>query len=1065
MGTALAPSGRAFPHFMFGTFSGACVVLLLALLPGTASWWFGRRLSSRIDDPTLPELLAAHRRRNGAMFGAVVAAAGWVAVWSEARVGVLVAVSALVAYAGLVAAAYPLRRSLYQETWTFRAYCSFYPRLVLGLFGFWLTLAALPAVASLAGRRDWVVAAALGVLLLLWNNRYAGVVRACLRTRLLPEGELLTGCRELARRSGATPTRFEYVDLGGGVFPNAMALPSLRGSSVVFTSTLLERFDHREMLAICAHELAHFEHYNPHFLQRVNNGNQLLIVLGAATEPVSRLAGLGWGTLVSGFWLAAVVVSLAIRARGKQRQETACDLRAVDLTQDGEATIRALTKLYTIARLPRRLDQQAELSATHPSLARRIRDIRRAAGLLPVAVAEPVRVSSTDGGTSVTFNDTNLHWIERNGSAHSRSYAELTELRLDARPQRRPRLVVTEVGGRRWEMPLRGADISSIQAVLDLVDGRLADPVRPPLLTPRIPRMVLLASGMLALLFSQSATVFVALLAWFKPTAALVAGTGLALLTAAALLLRDHSSTPYLPGVVLLAVAGLALVRLAQKEREENQSRVRPFIAVLGLAAACALGAVTTYGINVVSLHRGARALPSATVLVMALVGALACSPGRRRALSTGAACSLAIALTLVGSDAVMDRLARDSFVVDAPALRWRVLDAKPVQTFDVPAETSRIDLSPSGQSIAVYREDYDDDEHASSVQVGRIGGELTSISVDQVAFVTDDEILTLRSDSHAATLRVERLRGSRDVLWQHVVDGLSAPALALDHATGHFDVVGWHGATSLVRVDGDLRSAGARETRWPVARNGDGYVAAVSLAGPDALIVEMQYERNILARALPWRWTWAHLLLPVRTVTRYATMTGDARKPLGESKLDVSCLANAFPASGLTCTAFDGSRTRIVAIDAGTGAVKGIGVIDGRFFTDHVAVAGWLTGWAAGTPVAIHVTSGEAFRMAAPAVTLRLVAASGDRLAALMMADDGLTVRVYAPLSAADDGPESDGPDTVWSSFAPDCAPHSARSAMIGSIRIACNAGGRTAQAAAMMTRVAAAPIPHMSR
>jgi Zn-dependent protease with chaperone function len=1050
---------------MFGTFSGTCVVLIIALLPGAASWWFGRRLSSRIDDPTLPELLAAHRRRNGAMFGAVVAGAGWVAVWSEARISVLVVLSALVAYAGLVAAAYPLRRALYQETWTFQAYCSFYPRLIFGLFGFWLTLAALPAIASLAGHGDWVVAAALAVLLLCWNNRYADVVRGCLRTRLVPEGKLLTACRDLAQRSGATPTRFEYVDLRGGVFPNAMALPSLRGSSVVFTSTLLERFDHSEMLAICAHELAHFEHYNPRYLQRLNSGNQLLIVLGAATAPAARLASLGWGPLVSGFWLAAVVASLAIRSRGKQQQETACDLRAVDLTQDGEATIRALTKLYTIARLPRRLDQQAELSATHPSLARRIRDIRRAAGLLPVAVAEPVRVSSTDGGTCVTFNDTNLHWIERTGSAHSRSYAELTELRLDARSPRRPRLVATDVAGRRWEMPLHGADMSSIQAVLDLVDGRLADPVRPPLLTPRIRRMVLLACAMLALLFSQSAAVFVTLLAWFTPTAALLAGSGLALLTAAALALRDYSSTPYLLGVVLLGIAGLALVRVGQKEREENQTRVRPLIAVLGLAAACAVGAVATFGMDVVSLHRGARALPSATVLVMALVGALACFPGRCRALLSAAACSLAIALALVGSDAVMDRLARDSFVVDAPPLRWTVLDAKPVQTFDVPAETSRIDLSPSGQSIAAYQEDYDDDEHASIVQVGRIGGELTSMSVDQVAFVTDDEIMTLRSDSHNATVQVERLRGSRDVLWQHVVDGLSAPALALDRATGHFDVVGWHGATSLVRVDGDLGSAEATETRWPVAQNGDGYVAAVSLAGPHALVVEMEYGRNILGEALPWRWTWAHLLLPGRTVTRYATITGDVRKPLGESKLDVSCLANAFPGSGLTCTAFDGSRTRVVAIDAGTGAVKGIGMLDGRFFTDHVAVGGWLTGWAAGKPVAVHLPTGTAFQMPPSARTLRLVAASGGRLAALMMGDDRLTVRVYTPLSTADDRPESDGPDTIWSGFAPECAPQTVLNGMIESIRGACSAGGSTAQAAAMMTRAVAAPIAHMSR
>jgi hypothetical protein len=672
--------------------------------------------------------------------------------------------------------------------------------------------------------------------------------------------------------------------------------------------------------------------------------------------------------------------------------------------------IRALTKLYTIARLPRRLDQQAERSATHPSLARRIRDIRKAAGSLPVVAVSRVRITGTDGATSVTFEDTHLHWVDAGAGTHSLSYAQLTELRVDVRPGRSSRLIASDAGGRRWEVALHAPDISAVQAVLDVVDGRLADPVRPPLLTARTRRMVLLASATLAVLFSQIAVAFVALLAWFKPTAALLAGAGLAMLSAAALTLRDHSTTPYLLGVVPLAIVGLVLLGLARKEQHGDHRRTGRLIAVLCASAACALGAVTTYGMDVVSLHRGTRALPSATVLVMALTGALACSRWRHRVAATAAVCSLALAITLLGSDAVMDRLARDACVVDAPPVRWRVLTSKPVRTFDVPAETSRIDLSPSGQSVAAYQDVYDDDEHPAIVQVGRIGGELTAIAADQVAFVTDDEILTLRSDLHNATLQVERLDASRDVVWRHVVDGLSASALVLDRATGHFDVVGWHGETSLVRVEGDVRNTAARETRWPVAQGRDGYVAALTTAGPDALVLEMRYDRSVLARALPWRWTWAHLLLPVRTVARYTTIHGDVRKALGESKMDVGCVAGAVPGGGLACTAFDGSRTRIVTIAAATGEVRGVGVVDGRFFTDHVAVAGWLTGWAAGLPVAIHLSTGEAFHMPPRALTLRLVAASGDRLAALMMADDRLTVRVYAPLTA--DAMDAEGTD-----------------------------------------------------
>ena len=91
------------------------------------------------------------------------------------------------------------------------------------------------------------------------------MARFCLRTRPIAEGEFLSRCRALADACGVPQPRFERIDLGGGVIANALALPSLRTSSVLFTDTLLERFDRQELLAICAHELAHFEHYNPVF--------------------------------------------------------------------------------------------------------------------------------------------------------------------------------------------------------------------------------------------------------------------------------------------------------------------------------------------------------------------------------------------------------------------------------------------------------------------------------------------------------------------------------------------------------------------------------------------------------------------------------------------------------------------------------------------------------------------------------------------------------------------------------------------------------------------------------
>ena len=131
------------------------VVVLIALVPGVVSWWSGRRLARRADDPALPEQLAAHRRRNGAMFGVALVVPAFVASFSRTDIGFPIVLGGFVAYAGLIAAAYPLRCALYEDRWSFLAYFLFFPRTILGLFGFWMVLAALPGIAALARERDW----------------------------------------------------------------------------------------------------------------------------------------------------------------------------------------------------------------------------------------------------------------------------------------------------------------------------------------------------------------------------------------------------------------------------------------------------------------------------------------------------------------------------------------------------------------------------------------------------------------------------------------------------------------------------------------------------------------------------------------------------------------------------------------------------------------------------------------------------------------------------------------------------------------------------------------------
>ena len=979
--------------------TGYLVVALVALLPGALSWWSARRLMRRLDDPTLPELLAAHRRRNGAVGIGTMVGLGLISSWTSSSLLPLI-VGGLILFAGIITAGYPLRRALYNDTWSFASYFCFYPRLVFAFFGFWIVLGALPTVATSAGRWDWLAGGALASVLVVWNIHYADFLRRCLRTRPLPNGVFLTQCRALADACGVPQPRFERIDLKGGVIANAVALPSLRTSSVLFTDTMLDRFDQRELLGICAHELAHFEHYNPRYLRQLNLVTYSLIAVGAGGPALLRIAEFNWGFLADFLWLAVLLWALGMRGRGKQRQETICDLRALELTADADALVSGLTKLHTLARMPRRMRNELESAATHPSLARRVRDIRKAAGAEPVALGTAHSFTSPDGDTSVTFDESEVRWIERDAVTHSVTYAHLTELRLDPSRNRRPRLVARGVGSRRWAMSLADSDVARLQSVLDVVDDRLADPPPPPAIPAGIQRVVVMMAATLFLTFSQMALAFIALLAWVKPSLPLLAGGGLAALTAAGLVLRDHDSVPYVISVALpMAVIGLTFLAFAWTRRhDETDDRMRPFLVLLALVAAAAVAMATMNGTDIVRLHRGTRATPSATVLLIALSAALTCSRARHRRLAGTATGVVALATIVLASTDFLNRFGTDPFLVGSPVLARVAIVPDAASEFAVASNTSRVDLSPNGQYVAARLDDtdYDDEheEHPSIFQVARIGDPPTSIEADDVAFVDDGQLLIIEEQSGNTTIKTVRLDSPEVVVWQLGIEDLTAPSLSFDRVTRDWHVIGWSPDRSIVRVQGSIGESAIQRKRWPVAQTRNSYVNALTTVGDDALVVERQYERPLLDRLIPWQWTWARVLIrPYSPVSRYSLLNDHGHQTLGESRLDVDCHAEVLVHAGLTCTAYDGTRTRIVTIDAATGRVDGIGFLDGQFVSDQNVVRGWLTGWAGSRAVAIRLSTREVLYVDDRATLLSI---AGDRLAALTFLNDRLTVRLY---------------------------------------------------------------------
>jgi hypothetical protein len=116
--------------------------------------------------------------------------------------------------------------------------------------------------------------------------------------------------------------------------------------------------------------------------------------------------------------------------QNRQKHETASDLRAIALTGNPEALVRALVKLHAMARIPRRWDADLERHHSHPSLKRRIQDIRAAAGTPPAALGAAAVFESIDGAARVLFGDEDLEWIEGTSASYRVRYDRLGELRV-----------------------------------------------------------------------------------------------------------------------------------------------------------------------------------------------------------------------------------------------------------------------------------------------------------------------------------------------------------------------------------------------------------------------------------------------------------------------------------------------------------------------------------------------------------------------------------------------------------------------------------------------------------
>lgn len=189
--------------------------------------------------------------------------------------------------------------------------------------------------------------------------------------------ELVDAFAELVRRAEIESTpRLYYLDR-----PEAVAFTTGFGTdaSIVVSRGLLSTLTLPEIVAVLAHEIAHIRNHDLRLfavvdaVRRLTRGvASLLVLIVLFAFP---LVALGVVSLPAhAFLYVAVIpiVSLFAQRAFLRTREFQADIGAVELTGDGAALARALSRLDAFGPRWGRTDRLAELFRTHPDTRERI---------------------------------------------------------------------------------------------------------------------------------------------------------------------------------------------------------------------------------------------------------------------------------------------------------------------------------------------------------------------------------------------------------------------------------------------------------------------------------------------------------------------------------------------------------------------------------------------------------------------------------------------------------------------------------------------------------------------
>ena len=898
------------------------IAIPLALLPAALNLWWTHRLPLG-DETALPERhLALVQRVSATSTSCAIGigvVAGWLALW--------VVPLQIIA---LVCSNHRTRQRLFGETWPLHRYLRWRLRMFGGVWAFWVCLALTPAtIASLSMPLRWWVAAACCVVLLAWNHWYTRVLLFVLGASRLSRPDLDERFRQVFGRARVTGPEIWRVGCEGGTLMNALALPSLTGNRVLFFDLLLERLSVEEITAILAHEVAHLEHYTPR-LRR-------LWLIGMAATVVFVLAGAfgdaiwvdlpTWLPLLS---IAVVIGGLALRAQRLRPKETEADLRAVDLCDNPEALISGLTHVYTVNHVPRRWSARTEERATHPSLAKRIADIRRHAQAPdPPPPGERIVIASPESGRwaliendRVTFlwtaseaTATTEELVDRAQRLERLAFAELSELRVASSRGGTLSLTATDRHARRWSMAVHEHDAARVQAALDRIDHLTVASATTPTRFRFGDRLVAVTALMMASAFGAFAAVVVpALLMMRRPARRLAIALSIALIgTAIAIAVNADDSYTEMLVLAMLSAVALWEARVLGRDEPPRHSSAWQWIEPVAFVAPVALGvvliAVDTRDLYDVHVAVRDRAwFPAAAMSLAAFVWFSPAARMRRTASIVAVAAAAALA---VSSPWFLRGVVRDDLVASMPALTDTRLSLTTISTRTVDGSFTSVSLAPDGDTflLAANADDSESEDDLQSPRrymVGASSGWSRSFEALQAVLVDANRLLALERTAHGSRLRVDDVRSGRE-MWTLPIDAKDVWQIQAA-PDGRWRALRSHGR-QMTRIEGRVGSTDTHDTTWTIAAS-DGYAEGRFVDGPFALGLLRTWPQPLLF------WPYEDW----RPTTRLVRVGVGSQTDIVRSRLSVDCPMSPIGVDEIICMSFDGRWSRFWRFDPRTG-------------------------------------------------------------------------------------------------------------------------------------------------